>query len=79
MDNLHQHQGKMLHDDYLHYVHIQCMIRTYTICTVPSFIYNIQYNIIVQASATASNPTELLDVDSIPVTKLDLGIFLVIG
>ena len=37
------------------------------------------YNIILQASATVGNPTESLDVDSIPVTKLDLGISLVIG
>ena len=39
----------------------------------------IQYNVTVQASTTVSKPTESLDVDSIPVTKLDLGISLVIG
>ena len=39
----------------------------------------IQYSIIVQASTTASNAIESLDVNSIPVTKLDLGISLVIG
>ena len=39
----------------------------------------IQYNVTVQSNTTASNPTESLDVDSIPVTKLDLGISLVIG
>ena len=36
----------------------------------------ILYNVTVQSSITASNATESLDVDSIPVTKLDLSISL---
>ena len=39
----------------------------------------IQYNVTVQSSTTASNATDSLDVDSISVTKLDLGISLLIG
>ena len=39
----------------------------------------IQYNIIVHPSTTASNVADSLDVDSILVTKLDLGNSPVIG
>ena len=53
------------------------MNATSTVHTI--HVQYIQYNIIIQSSTTAINATESLDVDSIPVTKLDLGISLVIG